>query len=158
MSKEMFAAGLSALQHRNLTEAELCFSKAIQENPENPNYRYYRASVLRELGKSDEAESDLTSALESAPESYPIRYARGELYLEIGEMEKAEADFSRIIECEADGYWKALAFLGRGVIFLEAGDVESAIIDLSDAEDLAVKDGDKGLLARISSELERSGF
>ena len=100
----------------------------------------------------------VTSALESAPESYPIRYARGELYLEIGEMEKAEADFSRIIECEADGYWKALAFLGRGVIFLESGDVESAIIDLSDAEDLAVKDGDKGLLARISSELERSGF
>ncbi len=156
---DWFASGLSAFQKRDFVEAERLFSKALEVSPTNPNYLYYRASAFVELGKPKEAEADFSTALEMV-ESLPIRYSRGEFYLSLGEMEKAAADFSKVLEdSTTEGrYWRALAYLGRGLISLEAGDIESAVFDLGDAEDLAKEEGDTALLARISSELERSGF
>lgn len=160
MSSELFAFGLSAFQRRDFLEAERLFTDALIIEPNNPNYLFYRASARAEQGNKNDAVADLSAAIAIVPTSLPILYRRGELYLEMNDLEKASADFSLVLEDTSDDgrYWRALAHLGRGMVFLETGDVEMAIIDLSDAEDLAKAEGDSGLIARIGSELERSGF
>lgn len=156
----MFKQGLVLFAARDFAGAAGCFTHALQENPENVNYYYYRAVCFQETGAKEEAIADYTSALLRQPSASPIRYNRAELYLQTGDLGKAEEDFEEILKCAkpTDQHWPALAYLGRGLIRLEEGEVEQAVMDLSLAEELAKKEGDRLLLARIGDELERSGF
>ncbi len=157
---ELFSGGLAAYQARSFSKAYALFSEAVKLSPKNPNYLYYRGTCAQELGLTTEAAKDYAAALARAPASIPIRYVQAELLMSAGEVEKAADDFNRIIStATADSrYWCALSYLGRGLISLEKGEIETAISDLSHAEELAHEEGDKVLAARIGAELERSGF
>lgn len=156
----MFKEGLVLFAARDFAKAAGCFTHALRENPENVNYYYYRGVCFQETGAADKAIADYTSALVRQPSACPVRYNRAELYLQTGDLVKAEEDFEEILRSAepADHHWPALAYLGRGLIRLEGGEVEQAVEDLSAAEDLAKKEGDRLLLARIGEELEKSGF
>jgi tetratricopeptide (TPR) repeat protein len=157
---DVFRQGLLLFAARNFREAAGCFTDALRKNPENVNYYYYRGVCFQETGAANEAISDYTNALVRQPTAFPIRYNRADLFLQSGDLEKARTDFEEILSAagKEDPHWSALAYLGRGLIRLEEGEIEGAIMDLTTAEDLAKKDGDKLLLARIGDELERSGF
>lgn len=114
---------------------------------------------LRELGEREKAVEHLSFVLQNTAAIPAFLYLRGELLLEMEEIDLAEADFSAVISREyGDRYWRSLAYLNRGLIFLERDLIEEAILDLSSAEDLARAEGNSWLLARISSELETAGF
>lgn len=158
---DFFKKGLSAYSARDFSSAEKFFSYALKENPKNANYYYYRGSCLSELGNSEKAVEDYSKALEICPQSAVIRCCRAELLLNEKKSAEAESDFSKIIAEASENdnrYWLALSYLGRGLIRVERGELEEAILDFSFAEDMAEKEGDKGLTARIAQELERSGI
>ncbi|MDO5845048.1 MAG: hypothetical protein Q4Q53_07895, partial [Methanocorpusculum sp.] len=104
---------------------------------------------------------EYSKALEICPQSAVIRCCRAELLLSEKKSSEALADFSKIISEASENenrYWISLSYLGRGLLRVERGEIEGAIMDFSFAEDLANKEGDKGLSARIAQELERSGI
>ena len=159
-SGDAFNQGLRSYAARDFVKATEYFTDALCVNPENVNYYYYRGVCFQEMGDAAKAISDYSEALIRHPDTSAIRYNRAELYLASGEAGKARRDYEMILTSgkEEDWHWVALAYLGRGLILLEEGRVEEAISDMSSAEELAKKDGDKLLLARIGDELERNGF
>ncbi|HKM41680.1 MAG TPA: tetratricopeptide repeat protein [Methanocorpusculum sp.] len=155
-----FNQGLHFYAARNFVRATECFTDALRDNPENVNYYYYRGVCFQEMGDTQKAISDYSKALLRQPSVSAILNNRAELFLESGDSDNALADYAAILSSDKaeDAHWRALAFMGRGLISLGEGRVEEAISDMSSAEDLAKKEGDKLLLARIGDELERSGF
>lgn len=155
-----FNQGLYFYAARDFVRATECFTDALRNNPENVNYYYYRGVCFQEMGDTEKAISDYSNALLGQPYAPAILNNRAELYLASGDSKSALLDYEEILffEKAEDAHWRALAFLGRGLISLSEGRIEEAISDMSSAEDLAKKEGDKLLLARIGDELERSGF
>ena len=155
-----FSQGLNAFAKREFRCAAELFEKAAALAPSNPHYYYYLGLTLRELGSTASAEKYLSHALLLLPDAAAIRYVRGDIRLEYGDFSKAAEDFLCITsdESEENRYWKSLSYLGLGLIRIEEGDIEAALTAFSKAEDIARELNDTGLLSRISSELEKSGF
>ncbi len=155
-----FTKGLAAYAKRNLATAEEAFSQAVSGNPENPNYLSYLGIVKGELGKKAEAADLLSRAVDLLPTSIPLRYTKAEVFLQSGKSEEAKPDFMRICaDTDTESlYWQSLSHFNLGLIALSSENIEEAILELSDAEDIAKHLGDSGLIARISAELEKNGF
>ncbi|HJJ46612.1 MAG TPA: tetratricopeptide repeat protein [Methanocorpusculum sp.] len=157
---ECFSQGLDAFSKREFRFAAELFEKAAALDSSNPHYYYYLGISLRELGDRASAEKHLSHAVSLLPDAAAIRYVRAEIRLENGDFSKAAEDFLYITsdESEENRYWKSLSYLGLGLIRIEEGDIEAALTLFSEAEDIARELNDTGLLSRISSELEKSGF
>ncbi|HJJ30993.1 MAG TPA: tetratricopeptide repeat protein [Methanocorpusculum sp.] len=155
-----FFKGLSAFANREFSTAAEAFEKAAALDASNPHYWYYLGLTLRELGDKTSAEKYLSQAVTLLPDAAAIRYVRGEILLENRDSAKAAEDFVRITAdtSEENRCWRSLSYLGLGLIRIEEGDIETSLTAFSKAEEIARELNDTGLLSRISSELEKSGF
>ena len=104
--------------------------------------------------------ADILSDALKITDAIPIRYMRGEINMNRGLLSEAEDDFSSIIAQDtADNrYWVSLSYLNRGLIRLGEEQIDSALSDITAAENLARMEGGSVLLSRISSVLEINGF
>lgn len=156
----VFTAGLNAYASHDLKRAESLLARAVGMTPENPNYLSYLGMVKRDLGMLEDAEQLLSKAVLHAPDSIPLRYTEAEIMFLRDRTEAAEPLFKSICREEGDdlAYWKSLSHLNLGLIALKSDDVETAILEFTDAEDIAKILNDAGLRARIAAELEKNGF
>lgn len=156
----VFTAGLSAYVGHDLKRAETLFARAVGMSPENPNYISYLGMVRRNLGELENAETLFARAASLAPASILLRYSDAEVLFMLERYGDAERIFTEICAAETDesAYWRSLAHLHLGLIALRSDDVETALTEFSDAEDIAAMLEDAGLRARIAAELEKNGF
>lgn len=155
-----FTDGMTAYANQEFAEAERLFSMAVSQSPENPNYLSYLGMVKQNLGKTEEAKEIIEKALTLIPTSVPLHYTLGELTFQLGLHEHARSEFTFICKSnETDSeYWKALSHLNLGLLALESANIDEALTEISQAEDIARNLGDIGLISRISTEVERNGF
>lgn len=110
-------------------EAALDFlDQALALDPELVNARYYRASLLLESGRVDEALADVDRVIETRPDHVQALFARGSILIEQGDYGAASRDFTRVIELEPT---RAEAYARRGVCYSSLGRLDEAIDDYS---------------------------
>jgi len=156
----VFISGLNAYVNHDLKRAEILIARAVGMSPENPNYISYLGMIKRDQGDLEKAETLFSKATSLAPTSIPLRYSNAEVLFMREYYDDAEPLFKSICMDEnKDGlYWKSLSHLHLGLIALKSDNIDTALIEFSDAEDIAKILDDAGLHARISAELERNGF
>lgn len=156
---KIFLEGIQAYKEGRYDDAVMTLKRVSTENPNNSNYLFYLGSSQAQNNQPEEAVKTFSRALEIT-DAIPIRYMRGEIYLNSEKQDKALMDFNYIINCkdEDNQYWKALSFLGRGLIYLEKGDIEMALNDFTGAEKIAQENEDISLHVRITETLDKNGF
>ncbi|MDU9376786.1 hypothetical protein McpSp1_14130 [Methanocorpusculaceae archaeon Sp1] len=159
---EFFRNGMKEYLNRNFAESVVWFSQAIQKNPENVNYYYYRGTAYQEMDEFAKAVADYSEALNRFSGCVPIRYNRAEICRKMGHADRAAEDLTYIIvhadRAKGEGHWLALAYLERGLARIDCGDLTKGLADFGKAEGLAKELDDKILLAQIANELEKSGL
>jgi len=156
---QLFLEGIQAYKEGRYEDAVKTLKRVSSENPSNTNYLFYLGSSQAQNNQPEEAIRTFSHALELT-DAIPIRYIRGEIYLNSEKQDKALMDFNYIISYngEDNQYWKALSFLGRGLIYLEKGYIEMAMNDFADAENISQKNEDLSLRTRIAETLDKNGF
>jgi tetratricopeptide (TPR) repeat protein len=85
-----------------LEEAVESYGRAVDIDPNDPEYRLERAGICRRLGAYDQAYADYTDAIRLSPPYPEAYYRRAELALELGDLQGALRDFGRAIELRPD--------------------------------------------------------
>lgn len=159
---EFFQKGMQEYLARNFAKSVEWFTKALEVNPENVNYYYYRGTAYQEMEQYAEAIADYTAALDRFSGCVPIRYNRADICRKLGHADRAAEDLTYIIvhadRTRGEGHWLALAYLNRGLARIDCGYLEEGLVDFGKSEALAKELGDKILLAQIADELEKSGL
>ncbi len=93
-------------------EAEIEFSRALEQLPEHMEAIVLRANTRRELDDPVGAIADLESALAIDPESADALVERGFLRKKMHDLKGAKRDFERVLEITSDGHAAALALNG----------------------------------------------
>ncbi len=84
----------AALSAQGAVEAAIdAFSKAIELDPENADYRLGSAAAFRKAGQPDRAVAAYGEVLRLLPADRTARYGRGQALLELGERARALDDF-----------------------------------------------------------------
>ncbi len=86
--------GAAFASRNELDQAIPDFTRAIQLDPNNPDYPYHRAEALLRNRQSVLAMSDLDQAIRLKPDLVPALLARGELRLSAHDTNGAQADFT----------------------------------------------------------------
>jgi tetratricopeptide (TPR) repeat protein len=85
-----------------LDEALESYDRAVDIDPNYPEYHLERAGICRRLGAYDRAAADYTDAIRLSPPYAEAYYSRAELALELGDLQGALRDFGRAIELRPD--------------------------------------------------------
>lgn len=94
-------------------------------NPKNPWPRYFRATVLSNIGRGEEAVAETERLAESAPRHHWMRHKHGEILLtNRRDYPAAEVEYAAALKC-VPGFWKARAALAE--IALCRGDAARAV-------------------------------
>ena len=104
------AAALKLLGRYDEAVADL--ARAIELDPDNPQYRSQRGDVLSRKQQYAEAIADYTKAIEVAPRNPWPHFGRGHAYLAQGNAELAAADFTEALRAKPDNI-NYLYFRGR---------------------------------------------
>jgi rhomboid protease GluP len=91
-------------------------------------------------GEWEEAIADFSRALEADPGLWPALIYRGEAYIQLDDYNAALADFETIITARAGTEFSAVAYTGRGRVYMLRGQVDLALADLESAVDLDPED------------------
>ena len=106
------------------------YTKAIDANPYNPQYHYYRGLAYKGRSRFPLALEDFNQAITYQP-NYPGAYiARGETYFEMGRQDQAIADYTTALALDPKD---AMTHLKRGHASLKKGDTEKALADYNAA-------------------------
>ncbi|MHC5036152.1 MAG: tetratricopeptide repeat protein [Planctomycetota bacterium] len=84
-----FVKGFAHFEKKEHEEAIACFSSAIQADPENYRYHYFRAICLLPIAKLDEALRDCETAIRLFPESSSSYLQKGKVYYYKKDFDKA---------------------------------------------------------------------
>ena len=130
-------AKLSADDYYNLgTEAKdsddkiKYYTKAIEINPYNAQFYYYRGLAYNKKTLFPLAIEDFGKAIMYQP-NYPSAYAsRGFSYYEMGQQDAAIADYTKSISLDPS---YAVTFFKRGVSYQKKGDTAKALEDYTEA-------------------------
>jgi Flp pilus assembly protein TadD len=128
---------LSAVEYYNLgneakdpEERINYYTKAIELNPYNAQYYYYRGLAYKAKMRFRPAIEDFSKAIELQP-NYPNAFLnRGTSYYEMGQQDKAIAEFTKAIALDSSD---AYTFLRRGISYQKKGDNEKALADYNEA-------------------------
>lgn len=96
---EKFKMCLSKAGHSHLGDCEEWLEKA-RKLLHDYRYHFYRAILLRKMGRLEEAELELKKASSMAPRFYPIWFELGQLYMEKGEYDDALDAFQQSMKLE----------------------------------------------------------
>ncbi|OGR09007.1 MAG: hypothetical protein A3K23_03430 [Desulfobacca sp. RBG_16_58_9] len=106
------------------------YTKAIEINPYNAQYYYYRGLAYKAKARFPLAIEDFSKAIDHQT-NYPNAYVnRGHSYYEMGQQDAAIADYTKAISLDSSD---ALTFLRRGISFQKKGDNEKALADYHEA-------------------------
>ena len=105
-------------QFGKIEDAELCYRKAIELNPNYPQALYNLGIILQELGKLGDAELCYRKAIELNPDYPQALHNLGITLQELGKLEDAELCYRKAIELNPD-YYQSRSLLG--VLLLELG-------------------------------------
>jgi len=94
--------GMTRFALDNLDGAIEDFSRTIAISPQTTRAYYYRAVVMRVLGKNDEALADLSRCLEFDPYNIDSRVARARIYRDKHEPDSAHADCRMALKLDPD--------------------------------------------------------
>jgi len=130
-------AKLSAAEYYNLgneakdpEEKINYYTKAIEINPYNAQYYYYRGLAYKAKARFPLAIADFSKSIEHQA-NYPNAYVnRGHSHYEMGQQDAAIADYTKAISLDSSD---ALTFLRRGISFQKKGDNEKALADYHEA-------------------------
>lgn len=137
-----FEAAMQTYNLRNLGQAFINFSLAIESNPHDPDAWYSRAIVRDKLETWKAARRDYDKAIEIAPNfvSAIVNRAANKDYA--GEYDSAIADYDTAIAFDPQN---AMAYFNRGNSKLNKGDTTGACSDWQKANEL----GDQTARSRI---------
>ncbi len=119
-----FVSGAFYLQRQKPAEAARRFYFAVQEEPDNPLYRYFYGLALLEKGDTAMAEAQWKRILEISPGDPAASEALGQLYLAQGRPEKALEVYRALLKFNPAH--ECLARLGMARAFLALGQVDSS--------------------------------
>jgi tetratricopeptide (TPR) repeat protein len=123
----------SAVQRdENAQAADL--DRAVELQPEKPEYVRLRAQHRYEHEKLDEALADIDRALALEPDHAASQEVRGMILLGLERYDEALASFNRASELAPEA---ALPYQHRGQLYLKKGDPEKAVEQLTKALELA---------------------
>ncbi len=106
------------------------YTKAIEINPYNPQYNYYRGLAYKSKALFPLALEDFNKAINYQP-NYPSAYlSRGDTYAEMGQQDAAIADYTKALSLESRN---TSALLNRGNAYMKKGVNDKAIEDYSEA-------------------------
>jgi tetratricopeptide (TPR) repeat protein len=106
------------------------YTKAIEINPYNAQFYYYRGLAYNKKTLFPLAIEDFGKAIQYQP-NYPSAYAsRGFSYYEMGQQDAAIADYTKSISLDPS---YAVTFFKRGVSFQKKGDNAKALEDYTEA-------------------------
>jgi len=131
------AAKLSADDYYNLgneakdTDDKIkYYAKAIELNPYNAQFYYYRGRAYNQKNLFPLAIEDFGKAIMYQP-NYPSAYAsRGFAYYEMGQQDAAIKDYTKSISLDPN---YAVTFFKRGVSYQKKGDNAKALADYTEA-------------------------
>ena len=106
------------------------YTKAIELNPYNAQYYYYRGLAYKAKARFPLAIEDFSKAI-SYQANYPIAYVnRGSSYYEMGQQDAAIADFTQAISLDPRD---AVTFFRRAVSYQKKGENDKALADYQEA-------------------------
>jgi len=106
------------------------YTKAIEINPYNAQYHYYRGLAYKSKALFPLAIEDFNKAITNQA-NYPNAYInRGLCYYEMGQHDAAIADYNKALSLDASD---AVTFLRRGISFQKKGEIDKALADYSEA-------------------------
>lgn len=112
------------------------YTKAIEINPYNAQYYYYRGLAYKAKARFPLAIEDFSKAIVYQA-NYPIAYVnRGSSYYEMGQQDAAIADYTQAISLDPRD---AVTFFRRAVSFQKKGENEKALADYQEAIRLSPK-------------------
>ncbi|MDO4367979.1 MAG: tetratricopeptide repeat protein [Bacteroidales bacterium] len=97
--------------------------QAIALDSTKTNYLYFKANILDNAGRSEEAIKLMDSYITQNPEEYFPYYRRGWFKDHLGKIDDAIEDYTMAITLQPN---YAYQYLNRGVLYLQKGDKRSA--------------------------------
>jgi tetratricopeptide (TPR) repeat protein len=105
----LFYAGMCYYGKSDDQKALYCFNKAIEKNPNNPSYYYYRSFTLLYLKKYEEALKNFTRAIKDKPDDPALYKGKAEAFLKMHQPDSAVAIYQKAValkNCPPDVYLK----------------------------------------------------
>lgn len=118
-----FLHALKSKQEGDLLSAERLLKKAIDLEPDNPDYHFELASLYIERGNLVGGRLELEQAVMIAPAHLAAHYNLGLVYREFGRMSEARDEFQKVLEIDPN---HVKAQLQIGYTYQEEGFVEEA--------------------------------
>ncbi|XP_026264767.2 tetratricopeptide repeat protein 6 [Urocitellus parryii] len=128
-----FNAGNIYFHHRQFSQANDYFSKALKFDPEDDHALMNRAITNTILNKYEEAEEDFACAVERCPFWAAVYFNRAHLYCCLEKYELAEEELSKALSLKPND---ALAYHFRAKVRGKIGLIEQAMADYNQALDL----------------------
>lgn len=100
-----------------------CYENAHRLEPDNPDWAYYRAFLLADLGENRRAAELFEEVLGSEPEDLASLARLGNLHLDADRPDAAETTYRRILEIDSRS---AAGWYGLGRVAARRGDHEQA--------------------------------
>jgi Flp pilus assembly protein TadD len=117
------------------------FTKAIEINPYNAQYHYYRGLAYKTKALFPLAIEDFNKAI-TFQANYPNAFInRGLCYYEMGQHDAAIADYTQALALDSND---AITYLRRGISFQKKGEIDKSLADYSEA--IRLKPGYVGAL------------
>lgn len=137
--------GLALQRSGKVIESIRYFNTAEKLEPQNADYKLYRARAFEALGNhqfedgnaSEYARAGFEEVMKLAPDYAPARFGRGWAAQRLGKHAEAIADFDVLLEKEPAN---DLILFRRGYSHLKAGHYEAASADLQKSAELDPKD------------------
>ena len=95
-----FLQALKAKQEGNLLAAESLLQKAVEIEPQNPDFRFELGNLYVERGNLEGARMELEQTVMVAPVHIPAHYNLGLVYRDLGLTGEARAQFREVLELD----------------------------------------------------------
>lgn len=97
-ARTYFFHALKAKQEGRLLAAERLFRKAIEIEPQNPDFHFELGNLYAERSRFDGARKEYEQAIMISPDHLPARYNLGLVYRELGLHGEARDQFRKVLE------------------------------------------------------------